>query len=83
MASLRWIFSGLLILALAVVVAPFQANAYNITATLTADNDFILYTGNATGTVLQQWGTGNDWSRLTPLILMTTDRTCTSWPGTT
>ena len=44
MASLRWIFGGLLILALAVVVAPVQANAsYDITATLTADNDFILY----------------------------------------
>ena len=30
MASLRWIFGGLLILALAVVVAPVQANAYGL-----------------------------------------------------
>ncbi len=76
MASLRWIFGGLLILALAVVVAPVQANAtgYDITATLTADNDFILYTGNADGTPASpRWGQpAVIGPRLSPLNLTTT-----------
>ena len=74
MASLRWIFGGLLILALAMAVAPAQANAtgYDITATLTADNDFILYTGNADGSGLTQVGTGSDWTKPVTLNFNTT-----------
>ena len=84
MASMRWIFGGLLILALVVVVAPVQANAmgYDVTATLTADNDFILYTSNADGTINQvgpngqlnpnpSVATGNDWTQASTLNVHT------------
>ena len=37
----------------------------NITATLTADNDYILYYGTANGSSLTQVGTGSDWTTAT------------------
>lgn len=42
-------------------VMPAGATGYTIDATLTADNDFILYYGNASGTILNQVGTNGDW----------------------
>lgn len=45
----------------AVISAPGAASAANSSATLTADNGFWLYSGNATGSNLSFVGTGDSW----------------------
>ncbi|MBI3229700.1 MAG: PEP-CTERM sorting domain-containing protein [Burkholderiales bacterium] len=50
-----------LILVLALGFSAALANAANTTATLTADNEFWLYTGNASGSNLTLRGYGNNW----------------------
>jgi hypothetical protein len=45
----------------ALVLCSGLAQAGNTTATLTADNEFWLYSGNATGTALQFVGDGHNW----------------------
>ena len=74
MASLRWIFGGLLILALAVVVAPVQANA-------TIQHNCDPYRGQRFHSLHRQRrrlcphqvGTGSDWTKPITLNFNTTD----------